>query len=162
LNKSKTYYVAARNALGCEGPRMQVKADVVNVEPAIISPLEGGVLSSNYADNIQWYLNDQPISGATNKELVAEQSGIYTLEAKVAGCVTSAQYDFLVTGFEEGFDQMVKVYPNPVATRISVERKNPEPASAVVVNSVGNVVGAIQFVLGGSHRLGELYFSGQA
>ena len=120
------------------------------------------MLSSNYADNIQWYFNDQPISGATNQELVAEQSGIYTLEAKVAGCVTSAQYDFLVTGLEEGFDQMVKVYPNPVVTRISVELKNPEPASAVVVNSAGNAVGAIHFERVGGHQKGELDFTGQA
>ncbi len=148
LERSKTYFVAARNALGCEGSRKEVTANVSHIEQAEISLLDGNVLSANYADNVQWYLDDQLIPGAVEQQFIAEQGGTYKVVAAVGGCEMSAYYNFAVTGLEERFEASIDVYPNPATDRVIVELRNTDPATAVLINSVGKPVGTADFVAG--------------
>lgn len=156
ISKSKTYFVAVRNALGCEGPRTEVKADVVQFEDASIEDIGSGILASNYFENIQWYFNDELIPDAINQQIVATESGTYTVEAQVSGCTTSASYEYLVTGAGEDTEKSIRVFPNPFANRITVELGDKAPAQAEVLNSVGNAVGAIQFRLREGRQSGEI------
>lgn len=145
LEKSKTYFVAARNVLGCEGQRIEVKAEVKQAEPAVISLVEGGVLTTNYTGNLQWYLDDEPIEGATNQELLPVQSGTYKVVVDAGGCQTSAYYEFSVTGIEERLGANVAVYPNPTKDRVVVELRNLDPAVSVLMNNMGQTVGTAEF-----------------
>ncbi|MEO5599409.1 MAG: T9SS type A sorting domain-containing protein, partial [Cyclobacteriaceae bacterium] len=155
LLKSKTYYVAARNALECEGARVPVNAEVIHYDAAAISELEG-VLRSSYAQNNQWYFNDIAISGATNQEIVPDKSGSYTVKVNISGCTTSAQYEFSVTSIEEeNLLNLISVYPNPVENRVSVELRNTAPAAARIINSVGATIGSIYFQMDGKTQKGD-------
>lgn len=158
LSKSKTYFVAAKNALGCEGPRAEVKADIVQFEDASITDGGDGILASNYSEGVQWYFNDEAIPDATNQQILATESGTYTVKAQVSGCETSASYDYLVTGIEQDAEKSIRVFPNPFTDRITIElNDNTIPAEAKVVNSVGNTVGTVNFHLNEGKQTGEVY-----
>ena len=101
LTKTKTYYVAAVNAFGCEGDRMEVKAIVTNLEPALITA-EDNVLTSSYSEGNQWLLDGLPIPNATGQEIEAFISGFYTVEVTVGTCKTTSEgREMVVTGMAE-------------------------------------------------------------
>ncbi len=89
LTRARTYYVAAVNALGCEGERVAVNANVVIFDDVTLG-LEGTTFTSSYATGNQWYLDGTLIEGATGATLTAQASGLYTVEVAVNGCTTSA------------------------------------------------------------------------
>ena len=122
-----------------------MKAEVKQAEPAVISLVEGGVLTTNYTGNLQWYLDDEPIEGATNQELLPVQSGTYKVVVDAGGCQTSAYYEFSVTGIEERLGANVAVYPNPTKDRVVVELRNLDPAVSVLMNNMGQTVGTAEF-----------------
>jgi len=67
-------------ASGCLGvQRLQVPISTVNVTQS------GTTLSSNFISNNQWYLNGQPIAGATNPQYTALQNGVYHVEVSLSG-----------------------------------------------------------------------------
>lgn len=162
LDKTKTYYVSAVNALGCEGGRSEVSAEVTQFEGAEITVLENGALRSNYPDDNQWYLDNTLIPGATSQEIVPDQPGTYTIKVDVSGCTTSADYEFSVTGLEEGALGSIRIYPNPVENRFNVVLNNTEPAGAKIFNSAGKPIGSIRFMIEGSQQKGEFYFENEA
>src|SRR4029450_11661786 len=97
-------------------------ATVVTVNPTPPTPtitpngpttfFEGGnvTLTSSSATGNQWYLNGNPIGGATNQQYIANASGNYTVKVTVNGCTSAAS----------------------AATTITV---NPIPASSTVTKS---------------------------
>src|SRR5690606_33043320 len=89
------------NAKGCEGPRIAVKANVVPYVPVQITEPEPGHFVSSYAEGNQWYLDGEIIAGATGNTYTATQSGTYSVEVDLGGCVTFTSVDFLVTGIDE-------------------------------------------------------------
>jgi hypothetical protein len=128
ISKSKTYYVAAVNRLGCEGERVEAKASVVYVDPVYIE-VAGTTLRSNYSVGNQWFFNGGLIEGATASEIEALQSGTYTVVASVEGCSTSAAREMVVTALEVSSVEGFSVYPNPATDQvnISIETNNPSP-----------------------------------
>lgn len=138
LSKSKTYYVAAVNSLGCEGTRVEVKANVINVEPATIS-VEGNVLTSNYAEGNQWYLDGVPIDGATSSSFDAVIPGIYSVSVSAATCTTvSAGREMLILATEESNSNFINIYPNPTVDKITMEiRSSSNNIEARVINTSG-------------------------
>ncbi len=108
--------------------------------PPVIS-LSGSILSSTQAINYQWYLNGQPIPGATKQTDTAIASGVYTVvEANSLGCTqTSNQITYLSSGFG---DISMKVYPNPNNGQFTLQFQNTSPAdlNIVLTNTLGQVV----------------------
>ena len=92
-------------------------------------PLGGGVvLTSSSATGNQWYLNGQPISGATQptyQVLTAAQAGVYTLTlTSSAGCESAASAGQTITilGTPPGLAALtVHLEPNPTSGRFTVE-----------------------------------------
>lgn len=92
---------------------------ISNAAPAIPTISEStGTLNSSSATTYQWYLNGQPIVGATNQSYTPTQSGIYLVRITDAnGCVYqySTGYNFtFVTGVNELIQNAnFSIFPNP-------------------------------------------------
>jgi hypothetical protein len=87
----------------------------VTVNPSPATPTISGAssfctggsttLTSSSATGNQWFLNGNPIGGATNQTLVANAAGSYTVTASAGGCTSAPSVAKVVT-----------VNPNPNAT----------------------------------------------
>lgn len=121
LSKSKHYYVAIPNKLGCEGERVAVLAEIVHYDEVSIEA-DGLQLKSSYADGNQWYFNGSPILGAAAQVITPEQSGKYTAEVTTRGCKTTSDYDFIIAGVAETDPgSIIRVFPNPVKDDMNIE-----------------------------------------
>lgn len=68
--------------------------------------------------SFQWYLDDQPIPGATQSQYLAEHAGRYTLETTdLNGCrAVSEPVQVVVSSLTEAFlPSTVQIYPNPAS-----------------------------------------------
>jgi Ig-like domain CHU_C associated/Secretion system C-terminal sorting domain len=142
LAKSKTYYVASVNAVGCEGPRVAVKANVVNYDPVEITEPNPGEFTSSYTDGNQWYLDGEMIEGATGQTLTPTESGTYSVDVKVGSCTTSAARQYEVTGIDE-FDshRMLNVYANPFVDILRVRVSSPKVEQMSIFDNLGAKIG---------------------
>ncbi len=97
-----------------------------NTPPAIPTISEStGTLNSSSATTYQWYLNGQPIVGATSQSYTPTQSGIYLVRITDAnGCVYqySTGYNFtFVTGVNELVQNAnFSIFPNPSTGIINI------------------------------------------
>lgn len=124
--KTKTYYVAAVNQAGCEGAKVAAIAEVVQYPAAEITT-KGNHLISNYETGNQWYLDGDPIDGATYQQLKAKVSGTYKLEVTKLGCTSIATYEARLK-FE--LEDLLP-YPNPVPDFVYFDV--PDDQSSLVV-----------------------------
>jgi hypothetical protein len=154
LQQSKTYYVAAVSAMGCEGTRKAVVAEIVAPKNVTIE-VKGDSLVSNYSSNNQWYFNQSMLTGATTQAITATKSGIYTVEATFNGCTTSATREMIIAGTEHEAVS-VSVYPNPVVNelRIEVPATTRELSTFRLINAAGQPVGTIELQRNGSNWTG--------
>ncbi|HEV8369321.1 MAG TPA: Ig-like domain repeat protein [Pyrinomonadaceae bacterium] len=92
---------------GCSSTPSAATTVTVNPVPAIptITPngpttfFQGGsvTLTASSATGNQWYLNGNPIAGATNQQYVANASGNYTVKASANGCTSAPSAATTVT-----------------------------------------------------------------
>jgi hypothetical protein len=89
-------------------------------------------LTSSACCGNQWYFNDNPIPGATEKTYVATESGLYFVVVTLNGCSSSPSeaVDFLV-GISENCAGSFAFYPNPAKNKLYIQSKqeiktNPE------------------------------------
>ncbi len=97
-----------------------------NTAPAIPTISESaGTLNSTSATTYQWYLNGQPIAGATNQSYTPTQSGIYLVRITDAnGCVYqySQGYNFAIpTGINELEEITFYIFPNPSSGIVNIQ-----------------------------------------
>ncbi|HYF67681.1 MAG TPA: T9SS type A sorting domain-containing protein [Ohtaekwangia sp.] len=120
LSKSRQYYVAAVNELGCEGVRAAVKAEINYVEPVISE--SNSKLISNYTTGNQWFLNGELLTGADQHEFTPQETGEYSLQVSLNGCISfSPAQMFIVNALpENGINAGIRLYPNPVPDRLTV------------------------------------------
>jgi Ig-like domain CHU_C associated/Secretion system C-terminal sorting domain len=152
INESKMFFVAAVNALGCEGDRVAVEAVVVNLEiPTVkIDTLDYGVyqLASSYTQGNQWYLYGQAIDGATNSTLLITEPGIYSVIVAQSGCTVVSDdynYDDLITGLGDELAEVgISIAPNPFVTSfeltIPADKFNLRKTSLTIFDIKGRVV----------------------
>ena len=136
LNKTKTYFVAAVNEAGCEGERVAVKANVLEVTPAAITA-DGYVLTSNYASGNQWYLDGTAIEGATGKTLEAVTSGVYTVVVNTGTCSTTSEARELSILGTERIDSGISVWPNPAPEKVHVEVSSKKDVAVELISVTG-------------------------
>jgi hypothetical protein len=84
------------------------------------------LLATSTDIGVQWYLNGQPISGATGQFYTASQSGFYQVKVTMDGC-TVASALFSYTSITSDSDpkpadfQSVTVFPNPTCGGFTVK-----------------------------------------
>lgn len=142
LDKSKTYYVAAVNSLGCEGAKVEVLAVVENFDNAEISETSYGVLTSNYTSGNRWYFNDELIPDATGQNLSVTESGLYRVEVSVGSCTTMDEFEFVVTGVEDRL-QNISFYPNPVVDKLVIDVADKDVGLINVISNTGQLVAQV-------------------
>ncbi|MEX1240467.1 MAG: T9SS type A sorting domain-containing protein [Cyclobacteriaceae bacterium] len=164
LNKSKTYYVSAINALGCEGARKPVVAVIHQYNEVTIS-LEAGqnMLTSSYETGNQWYFNGEAIPGATAKTVEANQTGLYEVEVKIDGCNSRAGREMIILGLENDPGKGYGFFPNPVQDKLTIELNKTDVATqGTVFTSSGQPLGVIEFKAESQKLKGEYNFAEHA
>ncbi len=137
LAKSKTYYVSAVNALGCESERVAVNANVTLLEDVIIEA-QGNILISSYETGNQWYFDGTALENATGKQVEATMTGTYSVVTNVDGCSTTAAREMVVTGIAETRADFITIYPNPTTDKVAVEVKSDSHSlQAKLLNPMG-------------------------
>lgn len=128
-----------------------VSVTILTATPPTISAA-GAVLTSSAATTYQWYLNGNPISGATAQNYTTTTGGSYTVQTtNSSGCsATSAAY--IVSGTNVLIlspNEAVNVYPNPVNDRIilSFNLHATEHVTVKLFNVTGDVVSSIDMGL---------------
>jgi hypothetical protein len=138
LTKSKTYYVSAVNALGCEGNRVAVKADISDLDTKQLAlTVEGSTLSIDVQGEKQWYLNDELLDGATSDTLKALEPGLYSLKLTQGGCSRVLSHEILT---EDGLfsNSLINIYPNPTQDKVFIKIKSSnDNARATMVSAAG-------------------------
>ncbi|MCK6641452.1 MAG: PKD domain-containing protein [Bacteroidia bacterium] len=110
-----TYSITATDTVsGCTGTATRN----ITVYPAVAAPtilIWGFSLTcSTPAASYQWYLNGNPIAGATTQNILATQIGMYQVEAFCAyGCESGISPAVLVDDIPEIGVEAFAVYPNP-------------------------------------------------
>ncbi|MGM0406535.1 MAG: T9SS type A sorting domain-containing protein [Bacteroidota bacterium] len=96
--------------------------------------IEGNKLTSSSNINNQWYLNNEPIEGATGKSYIVEENGDYFVGVtNYAGCTQFSESKFIVisdikpTIKEE--EPHINIYPNPSNGEFTIEINSPEKNS---------------------------------
>lgn len=113
LNNTTTYYVeTVLNT--CTSARKSVTVQV-NIPQIPTITQNGGQLQSSAAMSYQWFLNGNPINGATSQTYVPTQSGSYTVQVTdMNGCsATSSVFNYTTTSYISSTNYEVSIYPNP-------------------------------------------------
>jgi hypothetical protein len=137
------FYDMSIKVSGCPSSRVSVVAGT-SVTPVVT--LNGSTLTSSVATGNQWYLNSNPIAGATNQTYTATASGVYqTVVTTPMGCSsTSNEVTFGVTGIPDVDPSEIglKVMPNPNNGRFMLDFTVNKKADLdiIIYNAVGQKV----------------------
>jgi|GEM_PF-2746290 len=101
-------------------------------------------LTSSSATGNQWYLNADPIDGATAATYTAADPGIYMVLVEQKGCVSppSNEMNIVITGMEP---PVVRgLYPNPAVHEIMYSGSGNNPTSFEIIDDLGRQVMHLQ------------------
>jgi hypothetical protein len=102
-------------------------------------------LASSATQGNQWFLNGNPIPGATGQFYSPTENGFYSVQTNDNGCLSdmSQIINFTLTDTSETFDgKGILVYPNPAKDRLQIlyDVNRLELKTAVVFDMVGRMV----------------------
>jgi hypothetical protein len=126
---SNSYYVIMSNNCGSVSSSPQ-SITAYSIPPIPVITVNGNELQSSSASGNQWYLNGNPISGATEQTYTASQSGSYFVTVTSNICMSQSNP---VSVVRTGINQLkqgsqIAVFPNPttgvVSIQFSKEEKN--------------------------------------
>jgi hypothetical protein len=164
LAQTQVYQVAAANAAGCEGPRVNVEAVVADlIAPTITVDNLNNTMQSSYASGNRWYKGEILLQD-TSALLTLTTSGHYTLMVTAGSCTNRAEIDFTMSVVElaAGDEVAFTAYPNPVADILTVELPESSTLPTIsVTGATGAEVGRIHLRSEDGRRVGEFDFSDQ-
>ncbi len=120
----------------------QFDVHVVSKDPAVIT-INGFELGTVVPyDSYQWFLNGQPISGATQSTYNVTQNGDYTVATADAGGCTDTSDIYTVTNVSihtaEGPEASVFIYPNPAQKKVYIQ--SPIAVQITISNPEGKLM----------------------
>lgn len=109
-------------------------------KPSIIA-IGDSLISSAYFNN-QWYLNGQPISGATNRSYKATVSGTYTVQVNELGCLSqpSDPINLVVTAIDPVLATEISLSPNPTSDILYIKNPRGRRLKLVVADLYGREI----------------------
>ncbi|MDC0303641.1 T9SS type A sorting domain-containing protein [Flavobacteriales bacterium] len=143
---SGDYFVTVTNAFGCIGVSNSVTVDVTPMDEAFINENGNQLTVDPPGSGYQWFLNGDPIPGATGIDYDAIQSGNYHVEyIGPNGCPTSTYVlEFtLQTGVEEySIFDVLDLYPNPGKGQFTIRGLLPtmEDVTIELTNMLGQML----------------------
>ncbi|MBI1266480.1 MAG: T9SS type A sorting domain-containing protein [Cryomorphaceae bacterium] len=117
--QTATYTVTGNDGSSCSSTAsIEI---IVNQSPAIptITLFNGGFVSSAINGN-QWYLDGEPIQGATGQTYTYTGPGDYTVIVTANGCSSTSAIEVIAVGIEELLNT-IEVYPNPAETVLNIK-----------------------------------------
>lgn len=122
-SQTGSYSVVVTNSFGCSVTTAATLV-VVNPLPQPVISRNGTQLSTGSFVSYQWYLNSQPIPGATSQGYTVLQNGAYYVRVTDAnGCTNYSAVEFFnnlgVGTIVKAED--IKIFPNPVHEYVNIE-----------------------------------------
>lgn len=120
------FTVIGRNNMGCES----IEVFEVNISgpPTPTITMQGSQLVSSAAAGYQWYLDGNPIAGATQQSILPPSSGAYIVEVfGTDGCAAiSEPFVLNLTGTSdpEDISATMRAFPNPTTGALQLEMDN--------------------------------------
>jgi hypothetical protein len=111
------FTVRVGNPLGCMSETslpVSVTVFPVPAQPTILA--NGNLLASSAVSGNQWFLNGDPIQGATGRFYVATLSGFYSVQVTINGCsstMSNLYNHFVVSTSSLSDDVSMMAFPNP-------------------------------------------------
>jgi hypothetical protein len=119
---SGTYRVTVSNAAGTSNSDITINFNALPVKATILK--DGQQLVSSANSGNQWFLDNQPIVGALEKQYLPTKSGKYTVQVTASGCksLISEAYDFVITAIIDPIvlGQKLSIYPNPIHDNVYI------------------------------------------
>ncbi len=123
---------------GCTGTPSSYS---ITVEPTATISQNGSLLTSSTGSSYQWYIDGQPIIGATSQTITASQSGNYSVAVSGNDCPSQV---ITITGITEANnDFCFSVFPNPSDGNFFVSFDVPERNTYII--SIVNLTGVLLF-----------------
>jgi Secretion system C-terminal sorting domain len=143
---SQRYSLKVTDIYGCQSLSSDTTTIVIKDTPYPPSIFKNGnTLSVSYTTGIQWFLNGQPISGATKQTYTALANGFYTVQITSAeGCKSDMSNLINITtitslnNLNEG--QKFDVYPNPLQDILTLNTEGVEKSNVILIDSYGRVM----------------------
>lgn len=146
VTESGDYFVTVTNQFGCVGVSNTITVDVTPMDEAFILENGNDLTVDPPGSGYQWFLNGDPIPGATGIDYTAIQSGNYHVEyTGPNGCPTSTYtLEFtLQTGVEEiSIFDVLDLYPNPGKGEFTIRGMMPtmEDVTIELTNMLGQAL----------------------
>ncbi|MCB9204303.1 MAG: T9SS type A sorting domain-containing protein [Flavobacteriales bacterium] len=154
VTEAGDYFVTVTNIFGCVGVSNTITVDVTPMDDSQILVDENELTADPPGSGYQWFLNGDPIPGATNMTYDAIQSGNYHVEyIGPNGCPTST--DILEFTLQVGVDELgvfesLELYPNPGEGQFFVRGQLPaaENVEIELTNMLGQALLPVIFING--------------
>jgi hypothetical protein len=114
-NLAGNYYVTVTDANHCTAQSNHVSVSVYPAPPISIS-VNGDTLSVYNVTSCQWYLNGEPLNGATSTVYIALVAGNYTVSVVDSNGCTSLSNPVIMAGLDNIAVGNIAIYPNPSIT----------------------------------------------
>lgn len=129
---------------------MWLKINIESTAPPVNIYVNADTLSTDFGSSYQWYLDGNPIPGATSQTYEATTSGNFTVDVTFAnGCTsTSMIHVHSMTSIEDLNFGVIQLYPNPAHNQINIAFSSPLIGSTEVllIDPAGRVVISDSFI----------------
>ncbi len=127
------------NQYGCESTKTITILVNPKPEKPIINTTSQGFIS-NYDFGNQWFLNGEAIEGATDKELITDAGGLYSVQVTDSnGCVSDMSEQIEVAVEDYITIKGIRIYPNPANEFLYLENKTNQIINRLeIVDLMGN------------------------
>lgn len=148
-NNTTTYGLSVTDGKGCVGTDNLI-VSVIPLPPVPTISVNKNTLTSSAASGNQWYLNGQPIVGATNQTLNITKDGNYSVKVTSAqgNCSSiSALLAVKYIGIKDFLDeQSFKVFPNPMEDFIVVKINAPLVKYLEMTDVAGRIITKLEII----------------
>ena len=161
-DSTATVYLEATNQSGCKGysDTIQITHHVLPTQP-IINHIGDDTLIISTNNTLQWYVNNNPISGANDTIWIAQTVGnYYAVVTDSVGCQNYSDTITVTTvGINEINNNQFNIYPNPIQHKLIIEGIKEPISSIIIKNSNGQLVYSNNNVSAKIHTINTTHLS---
>ncbi|MFN3802870.1 T9SS type A sorting domain-containing protein [Belliella pelovolcani] len=99
-------------------------------------------LTSSSEEGNQWFLDGNPIEGATSQSIEVNTFGVFSVQVTIGDCISefSDNISLVVNSLENNPNREVKVYPNPVENTLNISGLQEDVRSLQVFDVSGKLL----------------------